>query len=458
MTYTSVFDIFKIGIGPSSSHTMGPMIAANRFAAELAEKEVVCNPKFRITLLGSLAYTGRGHASDKAAVWGLCGLSPESFDHAAAEKVWRDISDSGRGVHPAVGPFEIDLRSGVVFDTIVKPRWHPNTLTFEAFREDGSLALSRSYVSIGGGSVVAEEDGPDFRDDGASGERNDVPFAFQNGKQLLDICAASGISISEVMLENETSLRGNRDIAEGLDLICEEMLSSISRGALQTGVLPGGLQVRSRAQALFRALEVNPSAPFHAQDRLLAYALAVNEENARGARVVTAPTNGAAGVVPAVLRYWLDEAPSDQHPLRRSYLLTAAAIGAIIKRNASVSGADLGCQAEVGSAAAMAAAGYAAVCGGTPRQVENAAEIALEHHLGLACDPVMGLVQVPCIERNGLGAIKAVAAARLALSGDGDHVVPLDACIEAMRNIGNDMHERYKETSQGGLALFVTGC
>lgn len=455
--YTSVFDIFKIGIGPSSSHTMGPMIAANRFAAELAKRNVR-NPGIRITLLGSLAFTGRGHASDKAAVWGLCGLTPEGFDHAVAETVWHDISSGGRGVHPEIGAFGIDLGTGIVFDTVTRPRWHPNTLTFEAFGEDGALVLSRSYVSIGGGTVVAEEDEPDSRDDGVSGGRDDVPFAFENGKQLLDICAASGISISDVMFENETSLRRNRDIAEGLDRICEEMLACISRGVSKTGILPGGLQVRSRAQALFRALETNPVAAFNAQDRLLAYALAVNEENARGARVVTAPTNGAAGIVPAVLRFWLDEAPSDRHPLARDYLLTAAAIGAIIKRNASVSGADLGCQAEVGSAAAMAAAGYAAVCGGTPRQVENAAEIALEHHLGLACDPVMGLVQVPCIERNGLGAIKAVAAAHLALKGDGDHIVPLDACIEAMRNIGNDMHERYKETSQGGLALFVTGC
>ncbi len=457
MKYISVFDIFKIGIGPSSSHTMGPMIAANRFAAELAKRDVR-DPVIRITLLGSLAFTGRGHASDKAAVWGLCGLTPEDFDQAVAEGIWRDLSSGGRGVHPQVGAFGIDPATGVVFDTVTRPRWHPNTLTFEATARDGTAVLSRSYVSIGGGSVVAEEEGPDLREGPGPDARCDVPLPFANSAELLNICADLGVGISDVMYRNERALHRDRDVPGGLDRIRDEMMDCISRGAAGAGILPGGLRVRSRAQALFKALEDDAVAPFGAQDRLLAYALAVNEENARGARVVTAPTNGAAGIVPAVLRFWLDEAPPERRSLGRDYLLTAAAIGAIIKRNASVSGADLGCQAEVGSAAAMAAAGYAAVCGGTPRQVENAAEIALEHHLGLACDPVMGLVQVPCIERNGLGAIKAVAAARLALKGDGDHIVPLDACIEAMRNIGNDMHERYKETSQGGLALFVTGC
>jgi L-serine dehydratase len=457
VTYSSVFDIFKIGIGPSSSHTMGPMVAANRFASKLAEMGV-SNPTIAVTLFGSLAHTGRGHASDNAVIWGLCGLTPEAFDKELADGVLRSVIETRKGHNPDFGQFEFDLSDGILFDKDTKPKLHPNTLSLQARDADGSIWLHQTYVSIGGGAVLTEDDLSESRNGTSPIKTQNVPFGFRTATQMLEMANQNQMSISDMMFANERTFRSSMDIHIQLDSIYEEMMACISRGLTTEGTLPGGLNVKRRAFKLFQAAQQNPTAPFSAHDRLIAYAVAVNEENAMGAKVVTAPTNGAAGIVPAVLKFWLDDTTPEEHGKKQDFLLTAAAVGAIIKRNASISGADLGCQAEIGSASAMAAAGYTAVLGGTPEQIENAAEIALEHHLGLVCDPVMGLVQIPCIERNGVGAIKAITAARLSLSGDGGHIVSFDTAVETMRNIGNDMHERYKETSLGGLALFVTAC
>lgn len=456
--FLSVFDMFKIGIGPSSSHTMGPMVAAGRFLERLRGSPFAVRG-LRASLHGSLAFTGVGHATDRAVILGLAGFLPDSYESALAEAALASIQATQQVKPPGLPALRFDPARDLVFDYGPALKGHANGLILSALDAQGDVILQETYYSIGGGFVVTEAEQ-------AAGKRAQsgpvVPYPFETAAQMLAMARASGLSIAAMKRANEAAIRPARAIDEGVDRIWAVMNACIDRGLQGDGILPGGLKVRRRAGAIHRALlaerGMNLTAPHVINDWMSTYAMAVNEENAAGGQVVTAPTNGAAGVVPAVIRYWLDHVPGASAARVGEFLLTAAAIGGLIKHNASISGAECGCQAEVGSAAAMAAAGLCAVLGGTPEQVENAAEIALEHHLGMTCDPVRGLVQVPCIERNGLGAIKAVSAASLALRGDGQHFMPLDNCIEAMRQTGADMSEKYKETALGGLAVNIPNC
>ncbi|EAQ04219.1 L-serine ammonia-lyase [Pseudooceanicola batsensis HTCC2597] len=455
--FLSVFEVFKIGVGPSSSHTMGPMVAAARFldrlrGAPFAAKGV------RATLHGSLAFTGRGHATDRAVILGLAGFRPETYDADEAEATLLSIAGSRRISAPGLPQLTFDPRSDLRFDYENALPGHANGMVIEALDAQGDVILSETYYSIGGGFVLTDEE---LTSGKARAEGAPVPFPFKTAQEMLDMAAESGLSIAQMKERNEAA-RKTGALRQGTYRIWQVMKSCMDRGLATGGVLPGGLNVRRRAPGIYAKLREergqNLTAPHVVNDWIGTYAMAVNEENAAGGQVVTSPTNGAAGVVPAVMRYWLDHVPGASETRVPEFLLTAAAIAGLVKYNASISGAEAGCQAEVGSAAAMAAAGLCAVLGGTPEQIENAAEIALEHHLGMTCDPVRGLVQVPCIERNSLGAIKAVSAASLALRGDGQHFVPLDAAIETMRQTGRDMHEKYKETSLGGLAVNVPNC
>lgn len=449
---TSVFDLFKIGIGPSSSHTMGPMIAAKRFADDVlaADARAV---RVTVELFGSLAWTGKGHATDRAVALGLLGARCDTIDPDDTEPALTALAARKTIPVGVARGIAFDPARDIVFD--MEKLWpaHSNAMRFRAWDAADTAIAETVCYSIGGGFVLTE--GEVLSDSAAA-----VPNVFRNAAELLAL--AEHRTISQLQRENERVSRADAKIDDGLDAIAAAMFACIDRGFTQEGQLPGGLKVRRRAKALHDALVAerggNAIRPHQTMDWVSAYALAVNEENAAGARVVTAPTNGAAGVVPAVLRYARDFYPDYTAQSARDFLLTAAAIGAVIKRNASISGAEVGCQGEVGSAAAMAAAGLAAISGGTPRQIENAAEIALEHHLGMTCDPLGGLVQVPCIERNAIAAHKAIAAASLALRGDGTHRVTLDEAIETMRQTGVDMQAKYKETSRGGLAVNVAEC
>ena len=466
--FLSVFDVFKIGVGPSSSHTMGPMSAANRFLETILSDEW---PRpagahvaaIRVSLHGSLAYTGIGHGTGRAVILGLLGERPDSVDPDRMDALIDAVEKTGRIEPPGHPGYDFQPKTDLVFDKKTPLSGHANGMSISGLDKDGRLLLKRIYYSIGGGFVVTDTELEAMRARGktaASGPK--VPYPFASAQQMLDMARRSGKSIAQMKRENEEATMSREALDEGLDRIWAAMSGCIDRGLKVDGIMPGGLNVRRRARSIHDQLQAewrsNRANPLLANDWLSVYAMAVNEENAAGGRVVTAPTNGAAGVVPATIRYYLHfHEDADENGIR-DYLLTAAAVGGIIKHNASISGAEVGCQGEVGSAAAMAAAGLAAVMGGTPEQIENAAEIALEHHLGMTCDPVAGLVQVPCIERNALGAVKAVTAASLALKGDGRHFVPLDACIETMRQTGNDMSEKYKETSTGGLAVNVVEC
>ncbi len=451
-SWAGLFDLFRIGIGPSSSHTVGPMVAARRFAAELP---VQAYAAIGVDLYGSLALTGKGHATDQAIMLGLLGASPETVDPDAVPALVARLREDrslplGPGRHV---PFDPD--ADIVFhrkDTLPQ---HPNGLAFRAVAADGTR-IRRVFYSIGGGFVVEEgEDGP--AEDAAA-----IPYRFESSAAMLAMADAAGLTIAELQRENERALRSDAEITEGIARIWAAMRACIARGIRQGGELPGGLRVRRRAPALHRRLAgrsgANEADPLQGMDWVNLYALAVNEENAAGGRVVTAPTNGAAGIVPAVLLYYTTFVPGADARGVETFLLAAAAVGSLIKRNASISGAEVGCQGEVGSASAMAAAGLAAALGGNNAQVENAAEIGLEHNLGLTCDPIGGLVQIPCIERNAIGAVKAINAARLALHGDGIHHVSLDQVIRTMRETGLDMSSKYKETSQGGLAVNAVAC
>ncbi|MGH6763169.1 MAG: L-serine ammonia-lyase [Phyllobacterium sp.] len=465
--FLSVFDLYKIGIGPSSSHTMGPMTAAGMFLAEIQDGDwprPVGTKVHRIVarLHGSLAFTGIGHATDRAVILGLCGEKPDTIDPDAMEARLAKVREDKAVCPPGHPAYHFDPDADLVMDRRTPLPGHANGMAFEAYDADGRMLLRRVYYSIGGGFVVSEEDLARSRNRSEKDGEAKVPFPFSNAAEMLGMANESGLSIAEMKRANEEASMSRDTLDDGLDKIWGAMRSCIDRGLQQEGIMPGGLNVKRRARYLHDRLQEewrqNRINPLLANDWLSVYAMAVNEENAAGGRVVTAPTNGAAGVVPAVLRYYLHFHDDADAKGIRDFLLTSAAIGGVIKHNASISGAEVGCQGEVGSASAMAAAGLAAVLGGTPAQVENAAEIALEHHLGMTCDPVAGLVQVPCIERNALGAVKAVTAASLAIKGDGTHFVPLDACIETMRQTGLDMSERYKETSQGGLAVNVVEC
>ena len=456
--FLSVFDMFKVGVGPSSSHTMGPMVAGGMFLDHLrAQPFHVAGLSAR--LHGSLAFTGVGHATDRATILGLAGFKPDSYDAKGAEVELARINAEGTVTPEGLPTLKFHPNEDLVFDYGANLPGHANGMVLSATDAQGDVIIQITYYSIGGGFVLTEAEL-------ASGKDQDngppVPFPFQSADEMLNMAAESGLAIAEMKRQNELSRRPVIDLDTGIARIWEVMNACINRGLETGGILPGGLNVRRRAKTIWEALQdergMNLQAPHTINDYMSTYAMAVNEENAAGGQVVTAPTNGAAGVIPATIRYWLDHVPGASVSKMPDFLLTAAAIGGLIKFNASISGAECGCQAEVGSASAMAAAGLAAVLGGTPEQVENAAEIALEHHLGMTCDPVRGLVQVPCIERNGLGAIKAISAASLSLRGDGQHFVPLDSAIETMRQTGVDMLDKYKETALGGLAVNVPNC
>ena len=458
--FLSVFDMFKVGVGPSSSHTMGPMVAAGKFLETLRASPFHFHG-LKASLHGSLAFTGVGHATDRATILGLAGFEPASYDADKAEAALAAIAETHRISVPGLPELHFDPKKDLTFDFGPSLPGHANGMILKATDAQGDVILEETYYSIGGGFVLtaaelAEAGG------GKARARADVPYPFETADEMLAMAKSSGLSIAEMKLANELKFRTKAEIDKGIARLWEVMNACINRGMAGEGILPGGLKVRRRAKGIHDALiaerGLNLTPPHTINDWMSLYAMAVNEENAAGGQVVTAPTNGAAGVLPATIRYWLDHVPGASAARIPEFLLTAAAIGGLCKHNASISGAECGCQAEVGSASAMSAAGLCAVMGGTVMQVENAAEIALEHHLGMTCDPVKGLVQVPCIERNGLGAIKAVSAASLALRGDGVHLVSLDACIETMRQTGHDMHEKYKETSLGGLAVNVPNC
>ncbi|MEM6291844.1 MAG: L-serine ammonia-lyase [Myxococcota bacterium] len=450
---TSVFDLFTIGIGPSSSHTVGPMKAAFAFVAQLRDRgELEAVARVRVELFGSLGATGIGHGTDTAVLLGLMGESPETVAPDAVAARLEDVEARASivlgGAHPVSFQRERDL--AFTHDTLPG---HPNAMRCEAFDASGARLYEKVYFSIGGGAI---------RDEATIGLRPpiaDVPYPFDSGAGLLAHCERHDLPISGVMLANEEALRGPEQVRDGLLEIWATMQACVRRGCEREGVLPGTLGLERRAASLHRKLTSTHDAadPLVKLDWVSLYAMAVNEENAAGGRVVTAPTNGAAGIIPAVLHYYVEHLNGDDDGVVR-FLLAAGAIGSLYKARASISGAEMGCQGEVGVACSMAAAGLAEVQGGTAKQVEDAAEIGMEHNLGLTCDPVGGLVQVPCIERNTMGAVKAINAARLALRGDGTGRVSLDAVIETMRQTGLDMHDKYKETARGGLALNVVGC
>lgn len=455
----SAFDLFKLGVGPSSSHTMGPMSAGGRFLARLAAEELLARTsRVETTLYASLALTGRGHATDRAVILGLAGFVPATVDPDAADAALEEVKATGALRLGREGPvIAFDEARDIVWAGRTRMPEHPNALTFRAF--DGEELLAEGlYFSVGGGFVL---DAEEMAAGAPAAQAAPEPYPFASGEELLSQADRAGLSIGELMFANETASRSVEDVNQGLDAIFAAMEACIDRGLRQEGCLPGGLKVRRRARQIHNELmakvERNISDPLAALDWVNLWALSVNEENASGGRVVTAPTNGAAGLLPAVLRYY-DRFHRGGADGRRIFLLTAAAIGSLYKRNASISGAEVGCQGEVGVACSMAAAGLTAALGGTNAQIENAAEIAMEHNLGLTCDPIGGLVQIPCIERNAMGAVKAIDASRLAMLGDGQHTVSLDKVIATMKRTGEDMSEIYKETSLGGLAVNVVEC
>ena len=457
----SVFDLFKIGIGPSSSHTCGPMVAGRRFVDDLRTRGLFEKTE-RVTarLHGSLAWTGKGHASDKATLLGLSGERPETIDPDAVDGIVEKIAESGRMMLGGERDIAFSIDDDLVFDYEVMLPAHSNGMCVYAYDGAGEQLHKQIYYSIGGGFVATDAE-MDVTQAAPSADIS-VPYDCKSADELLARGRESGLSFRAMAMENEKAWRTEADVLAGLDRIWATMKGCMDRGMATPGELPGGLHVRRRAKALHEDLQGderrNFRMPHHCLDWISLYALAVNEENAAGGQIVTAPTNGAAGVIPAVIRYYIDFCPGADRTGIHTILLVAAQIGGLIKMNASISGAEAGCQGEVGSACAMAAGGLAAALGGTNEQVENAAEIGLEHHLGMTCDPVGGLVQIPCIERNAMGAVKAINAASLALHGDGQHYVSLDAVIETMRQTGADMQAKYKETSQGGLAVNVVEC
>ena len=457
----SVFDLFKLGVGPSSSHTMGPMTAANRWLERLAARGLLARvARVQVTLYGSLALTGRGHATDRAAMLGLMGFAPATMDPDAGDSAMAELAATHLLPLGAGGPgIPFDPAEAIAWEGFTRLPRHPNALRFTAWDADGAELDARTWFSVGGGFVLDEEEMD--RNDRAAASEAPVPHPFASGAELVARADAAGLSIAGLMLENECALRPCAEVEAGLDRVFDAMEACIDRGVRTDGVLPGGLNVKRRAKRvrdeIAERAERQITDPLAAMDWVNLWALAVNEENAAGGRVVTAPTNGAAGIVPAVLRFH-DRFHRGSAETRRTFLLTAAAIGALYKRNASISGAEVGCQGEVGVACSMAAGGLCAALGGNNAQIENAAEIGMEHNLGLTCDPIGGLVQIPCIERNAMGAIKAIDAARLALLGDGQHSVSLDKVIATMKRTGEDMKEIYKETSLGGLAVNSIEC
>lgn len=459
MTY-SVFDLLKIGIGPSSSHTMGPMTATARFAAELAADGLLERTEHVVAdLYGSLALTGKGHATDRAVLLGFTGMRPDTADPDTADAVVTAVKAKRRLRLGATREIGFDPDADIRFHQRERLSFHSNGMRCSAFDAGGALLRERAYYSVGGGAIVDEAA---VAANAPPAPLADIPLPFRSGDELLAIAEREGMTLAELSLANEIALLPESEVRVRLAAICQAMSDCIDRGMGQSGILPGGLKVKRRAPEIHAKLlarqERALSDPLSVIDWVNLWALAVNEENAAGGRVVTAPTNGAAGIVPAVLRYYERFVPGASPEGSHRFLLVASVVGSLFKQNASISGAEVGCQGEVGVACSMAAAGLTAVMGGSNGQIENAAEIGMEHNLGLTCDPVGGLVQVPCIERNAVGAIKAIEASRLALLGDGTHRVSLDEVIETMRRTGADMNERYKETSLGGLAVNVVEC
>jgi L-serine dehydratase len=460
----SVFDLFKIGIGPSSSHTVGPMRAARLFALRLAHDGVLARTaRVQVLLYGSLGATGKGHGSDKAVLLGLAGHEPDTVDveaiPALLDAIRRDARLTLAGGHAIV----FDEKADLIFHRRETLPFHANGMRFVAFDAAGAELANRTYYSVGGGFVVSDEVAHDgSKQKVIAPDTTVLRFPFHSGEDLLALTQREGLTIAQLMRANEHHWRSDAEIDDGLLRIWSVMQACVSRGCRTDGTLPGGFKVKRRAPDLYRSLTSNPEAalrdPLQVLDWVNLYALAVNEENAAGGRVVTAPTNGAAGIVPAVLHYYARFVPGATEAGVVDFLLTAAAIGILYKENASISGAEVGCQGEVGVACSMAAGALCAVMGGTPAQAENAAEIGMEHHLGLTCDPVGGLVQIPCIERNAIASVKAINAARMALRGDGTHFVSLDKVIKTMRETGADMMTKYKETARGGLAVNIVEC
>lgn len=436
---------------------MGPMVAALRFISRVGEQNFPETYRIQVTFYGSLAFTGKGHASDRAVILGLLGKKPDEINPNEMESLLESVK-----ALKTIQNLHFDPEKDIIFNFGAALEAHPNGMIFSVIDENEQEVFERTYFSIGGGFVLSEEEMTTKAILKEIGTSADIPYPYKKAHELLQMGQESGLSIAEMVMENEKSVREEDELNDEIMRIWSVMSACIDRGLDRRGILPGELGIKRRAAAIKDQLESeihkNSITPHVCNEWLTVYAMAVNEENAAGGTVVTAPTNGAAGIIPAVLRYYLDFVPTAKESHIPDFLLTAAAIGGIIKRNASISGAEVGCQGEVGSASSMAAAGLCAVMGGNNEQIENAAEIALEHHLGMTCDPIAGLVQVPCIERNGLGAVKAVTAAALALRGTGEHFVPLDNCIETMRQTGLDMKDRYKETSRGGLAVNVIEC
>jgi L-serine dehydratase len=456
----SVFEIFKIGIGPSSSHTVGPMRAAFTFVQHLHSSDLLNQvERLQITLFGSLAFTGRGHGTDKAVMLGLSGELPDQIDPDNIDEILKTIQDNNQISLAGKYPITFNKKTNLHFNKRETLPHHSNGMRFVAFDQNDVCLLERDYYSIGGGFVVNQDEAASDR---IVMDETQLPYTFNSCDELLQICASHDLRIADIMLANEKAWRTGQEVRDELLTIWAAMQNCIRRGYNSPGVLPGGLKVQRRAPALYQQLvkqdQNGIEDPLKIIDWVNLYALAVNEENAAGGRVVTAPTNGAAGIVPAVLSYYLDFIPHSNEDGIVEFLLTAGAIGILYILNASISGAEVGCQGEVGVACSMAAGGLTAVLGGTMGQVENAAEIGMEHNLGLTCDPVGGLVQIPCIERNAMGSVKAINAQRLAMQGDGKHKVSLDKVIKTMRDTGADMKNRYKETSRGGLAVNVIEC
>ncbi|OYU45292.1 MAG: L-serine ammonia-lyase [Burkholderiales bacterium PBB4] len=459
----SVFDLFKIGMGPSSSHTVGPMRAARQFVARLQHSNLLAQTaSVRCWLHGSLGATGKGHASDMAVLLGLSGHEPDTVDVDHIPDLLAEVRDNKSVRLGGLHTIAFNEKDDLLFMRAPLPL-HANGMRFVALDAAGNELANRGYYSVGGGFIVSDEVASDgSRQKVIAPDATVLPLPFTSGDALLQLAQEHGLSIAQIMRRNEQHWRTDAEIDAGLMRIWQVMQDCVKRGCRTDGVLPGGFKVKRRAHALHQALSTNPEAalrdPLQVLDWVNLYALAVNEENAAGGRVVTAPTNGAAGIIPAVLHYYTRFVPSATDAGVIDFLLTAAAIGILYKENASISGAEVGCQGEVGVACSMAAAALCAVMGGTPEQVENAAEIGMEHHLGLTCDPVGGLVQIPCIERNAIASVKAINAARMALRGDGSHFVSLDKVIKTMRETGADMKTKYKETARGGLAVNIVEC
>jgi L-serine dehydratase len=457
----STFDLFKIGIGPSSSHTVGPMRAAARFVARWLEESGRLHDVVRVRaeVFGSLALTGRGHGTDKAVLMGLEGHMPNLIDPDIIPAALARIRGEKKLLLGGQREIGFDEKRDLVMNKRQKLPYHTNGMRFSAFDANDAQIATRDYYSVGGGFVVNQDEAAEDR---IVADTTELPYPFHTGDELLAQCQKHGLSIAGLMYANEHAWRDGRAIHAGLREIWQAMQSCVARGIREEGTLPGGLHVARRAPSLHHELSSRPEAamrdPLTVLDWVNLYALAVNEENAAGGRVVTAPTNGAAGIIPAVLHYYDRFIPNASEQGVFDFLLTAAAVGILYKENASISGAEVGCQGEVGVACSMAAAGLSAALGGSPGQIENAAEIGMEHNLGLTCDPIGGLVQIPCIERNAMGAVKAINASRMALRGDGKHKVSLDKVIKTMRDTGRDMQDKYKETSRGGLAVNVIEC